>query len=66
MPRPALPVAKCDMKRDCPRAWVGYVAYDKTTRKIIETRLTCRQHVSVCVAYMMSIPHARIEVRAAK
>lgn len=67
MARPPIPMGQpCDMMRDCPRAWVEYVATEKDTHKFIESKRSCRRHSSVAQAYMLSISDARIEVRIAR
>lgn len=56
----------CDMVRDCPRAWVEFVASDKRTNRTLSIRASCRQHATTAIAYMQTIPNARIEVRIAR
>lgn len=56
----------CDMVRGCPRSWVEFVAVDKRTNRTLSIRASCRQHATTAIAYMQTIPNARIEVRIAR
>lgn len=51
----------CDVVKGCKHAWVAFVAIHKTSHRHIETR-----HLCACLTYMLTIPHARIEVRIAR